>query len=160
MNRITKTLALAAVVLAGAFGATAAQASAANFNVDFKVHNGDSTYSMIRETTPLPTGISGLINPPSAIAPGGDDPGTGNAVWTGSLPNLNQSVSVNFGYGRSLDNGAQCTFTMKITRDSNPSPYLLQLSASNSACSVSPSSARSADGQFTSTTAVLNWQNS
>lgn len=155
MNRITKTLALAAVVLAGAFGATAAQASAANFNVDFKVVNGDSV-SMIRITDPLPSGISGVTNPPSAIT--ASDPPSGNAVWSGVLPGLNTSTSVSLTYGRASDNGAQCTFTMKITHDSNANPYLLQFSVSpTSPCSVGTTSVRTSDGQFTAQTYVLNW---
>lgn len=157
MNRITKTLALAAVVLAGAFGATAAQASAANYAVDFKVQNNDTSASMIRTTSPLPTGVSGLINPPSAIAPGGSDPSSGAAVWTGLLPSLNHSVSVTFTYARASDNGAQCTFAMKITHDTNVNPYLLEFSVvPSSPCSV-PSSVRSSDGQFTAQTYVLSW---
>ena len=48
MNRITSFLALSAIVVAGAFAGTAAQASA-NVNVNFKIHNGDgASNSMIR----------------------------------------------------------------------------------------------------------------
>jgi len=157
MNRITKTLALAAVVLAGAFGATAAQASAANFNVDFKVYN-DASVSMIRITDPLPSTVTGLIAPPSPIAAGSYDPASGNAVWSDQLPGLGHSATVNLTYGRASDGQAQCTFTMKITHDSNSNPYLLQLSAtSTSPCTVSTSSVRTIDGQFTAQPSVLNW---
>jgi hypothetical protein len=158
MNRITKTLALAAVVLAGAFGATAAQASATTFKVDFAVHDADSTVSMIRITDPLPTGISGLISPPSAIVAGASDPATGNAVWSGTAPGLGSSISVSLTYGRASDSGAQCTFTMKITHDGNSNPYLLQFSVNpTSPCSV-PASVRTSDAQFTAQTYVLNWK--
>lgn len=159
MNRLTKTLALAAAVLAGAFGATAAQASAATFQVDFKVQNADSSAQMIRITNPLPSGVSGLINPPSAISAGGNDPATGNAVWTGNLPPLNGSASVSLTYGRASDNGAQCTFTMKITHDTNLDPYLLEffVSPSGSPCTV-PSSVRTSNGQFTAQISMLVWK--
>jgi hypothetical protein len=157
MNRLTKTLALAAVVLAGAFGATAAQASAANFNVDFAVQNTDTSVSMIRVTNPVPSGITNLITPPSAIAAGSSDPATGNAVWSAGLPGFGSSVTATLVYGRASDRGAQCTFTMKITHDSNANPYLLELSAS-SPCSVSTASARTSDGQFTAQTYLLNWK--
>ncbi|HEX3464354.1 MAG TPA: hypothetical protein VHS78_09940 [Candidatus Elarobacter sp.] len=160
MNRLTKTLALAAVVLAGAFGATAAQASANNFNVDFKIHDADASVSMIRITDPLPSGITGLITPASAIAAGGNDPSTGYAVWSGTLPGLNFSSSVSLVYGRASDGGSQCTFTMTVKHDSNVLPYLLTLSESGPACSVSTSSARTSDGQFTpSTPYQFNWVN-
>ncbi|HTD36003.1 MAG TPA: hypothetical protein VK669_00710 [Candidatus Limnocylindrales bacterium] len=157
MNRITKTLALAAVVLAGAFGATAAQASAADFQVNFKVQNNDASVSMIRITDPLPTGVNGLIKPPSAIAAGGADPATGNATWTGQLPGLNTSVSVSLTYGRASDNGAQCTFTMKITHDTNSNPYLLEFSVSPSSPCAVPGPVRTSNGQFTAQTYALGW---
>lgn len=157
MNRITKTLALAAVVLAGAFGATTAQASAALFHVNFKVVDNSASDSMIRITDPLPTGVSGLIAPPSAIAVGGSDPASGNGSWSGTLPALNSSTSLTLTYGRASDNGGQCAFTMTITHDANASPYLLQFSVSpTSACTV-PSSVRTSDGQFTAQTYILSW---
>ena len=159
MNRLTKTLALAAVVLAGAFGATAAQASAANFNVNFAVRDADASASMLRLTDPLPSSVTGLIKPPAAITAGGSDPATGNALWSGVLPTLGNSASVSFTYGRASDHGAQCTFTMKISHDANANPYLLELSVlPSSSCSVSTSSARSSDGQFTGTTYGLIWK--
>jgi len=160
MNRLTKTLALAAVVLAGAFGATAAQASAANFTVDFKIQNNDSAVSMIRLTTPLPSTITGLIDPPAAIAAGGSDPSSGNAQWSDQLPTLNHSTSVSLTYGRASDGGAQCVFTMTVTRDSNVNPYLLQFAVSpGSPCTAPTSSVRSSNGQFTSQTYAFGWAN-
>jgi hypothetical protein len=160
MNRLTKTLALAAVVLAGAFGATAAQASAANFTVDFKIQNNDSSVSMIRLTTPLPSSITGLINPPAAIAAGGSDPASGNAQWSDALPALGHSTSVSLTYGRASDGGAPCQFTMKITHDGNFNPYLLEFAAlPGSPCTAPSSSVRSSNGQFISQTYVFGWAN-
>ena len=68
MNRITSFLALSAIVVAGAFAGTAAQASAANVNVDFKVHDADASASMIRSGAPS-SGISGLISPTNTPPP-------------------------------------------------------------------------------------------
>ncbi len=56
MNRITSFLALSAIVIAGAFAGTAAQASASNVVLDFTVHNGDASASMIRSSS-LPASI-------------------------------------------------------------------------------------------------------
>jgi hypothetical protein len=159
MNPLTKTLALAAVVLAGAFGATAAQASAANFTVDFKVQNNDASVSMTRVTSTLPSSVTGLINPPSAIVAGGSDPSSGNGQWSDALPVLGHSASVTLAYGRASDRGAQCTFTMTVSHDSNLMPYLLSFGVSpGSPCTV-PSSVRSSNGQFTSQIYVLGWAN-
>jgi hypothetical protein len=156
MNRLTKTLALAAGVVAGALGVTAAQASAANFQVNFAFHNIDASASMIRVTSPLPSGIAGLIDPAAAISPGGYDPASGNAVFSGlltSLPALATMKYVNAGDGVSN----ACNFTIKVSKDSNPSPYLLHFSVdATSHCSV-PGDVRSSNGQFTSQTYVLNW---
>jgi len=60
---------LAGATFGGAFLTTAAQASAASFNVSFAIHNNDATYNMIRQTVPLPSGVTGLIVPPKAISP-------------------------------------------------------------------------------------------
>ncbi len=160
MHPLTKTLALAAVVLAGAFGATAAQASAANFTVDFKIQNNDSSVSMIRLTTPLPSGITGLINPPAPISPGASDPSSGNAQWSDALPVLGHSTSVSLTYGRASDGGAPCQFTMTITHDGNLNPYLLQFAVSpTSPCTAPTTSVRTSNGQFTSQTYIFGWAN-
>jgi hypothetical protein len=159
MHPLTKTLALAAVVLAGAFGATAAQASAANFTVDFKVQNNDSSVSMIRVTTPLPSSITGLINPPAPISAGGSDPSSGYAQWSDTLPALGHSTSVSLTYARASDGGAPCQFTMTVSRDANPNPYLLSFAvAPTSPCTV-PSSVRTNNGVFTAQTYSLGWMN-
>jgi hypothetical protein len=160
MNRLTKTLALAAVVLAGAFGATAAQASAANFTVDFKVQNNDtSSISMIRVTTSLPTTVTGLINPASAISAGNADPSSGNAQWSDALPALGHSTSVSLVYGRASDQGAQCTFTMTVSHDSNLLPYLLSFTASPNPPCTAPASVRSSNGVYTNQIYALGWAN-
>jgi hypothetical protein len=158
MTRLTKTLALAAVVLAGAFGATAAQASA-NFLVDFSIQNKDSSVSMIRITTSVPGTITGLINPPAAIPAGGSDPSSGYAQWSDTLPALGHSTSVSLTYARASDGGAPCQFTMTVSHDTNSNPYLLSFTVSpTSPCTV-PSSARSLTGQFTTQTYSPGWMN-
>jgi hypothetical protein len=151
MHPLTKTLALAAIVLAGAFGATAAQASAANLLVDFKIVNNDSSVSMIRVTTPLPSTITGLINPATAISAGNSDPSSGNAQWSDTLPALGHSTSVSLVYGRASDQGAQCTFIMTVSHDSNVLPYLLSFTASPSPPCTAPASVRSSNGVFNQT---------
>jgi hypothetical protein len=157
MNRFTKTLALAAGVIAGALGATAAQASAANFNVSFALHNLDASASMIRVTSPLPAGISGLIDPAAAISPGGYDPATGNAAFSLTLPGLGGSSQATLQYANA-GNGTSdaCNFTIKVSHDFNPTPYLLHFSVDSSKCGV-PADVRSSNGQFTSQTYLLNW---
>lgn len=157
MNRLIKTLALAAFGLAGAFAATTAQASATNFNVSFLVHNGDPSVSMQRVTDPMPTTITG-IGSVAAIPPGGNDPSTGNATYSDTLPTLNQTKSVSFVYGQS-GGGANCTFTIAVSRDSNVQPYLLHFSTDASACTV-PGDVRSSNGQFTSQVYQLTWKSS
>jgi hypothetical protein len=157
MNRFTKTLALAAGVLAGALGATAAQASAANFVVDFALYNKDASASMIRATSPLPTGITGLIDPAAAISPGGYDPATGNATYSLPLPGVNNFAQTVLKYVNAGDGISNpCNFTIKVSHDSNPSPYLLHFAVDSPKCSV-PGDVRSSTGQFTSQTYILNW---
>jgi len=158
MNRITSFLALSAIVVAGAFAGTAAQASASNVNVNFKVHNGDgSSQSMIRSGAPS-SGISGLINPAASILPGGDDPSSGFAVFSLPAPNQGGSVQGSVSYANAIDGVSNlCTFTITVT---HPSPNLfgLHFSAgpSGTPCSV-PGDATNANGQFTTTTYVLTW---
>jgi hypothetical protein len=157
MNRVTSFLALSAIVVAGAFAGTAAQASATNVNVNFKVHNGDgSSQSMIRSGAPS-SGITGLINPAASILPGGDDPSSGNALFSLGGPDVNKYVQGTVGYANASDGVSNlCTFTITVTRTAF-SAYTLHFSASpTSPCSV-PGNAYSTDGQFTGSTYQLTW---
>jgi hypothetical protein len=157
MNHLTKALALAAITLAGALGLTTAQASAANFNVNFAIKNADSSASMIRVGS-LPAGVTGLIVPAAAISAGGFDPATGNAVYSAALPVLFGEAHVSVTYANASDGTSnQCTFTIQVKHESNVLPYLLHFSnVGPSSCTV-PADVRSSDGQFTSTTYTLNW---
>ena len=158
MNRITSFLALSAIVVAGAFAGTAAQASAANLNVYFKVQNADASASMIRSGAPS-SGISGLIDPAAAILPDNDDPASGFALFSLPVPIVGSAVQGSVLYvnaGNLTSN--KCTFTIKVTRTALAS-YTLHFSVtqSGSSCSV-PSDATNSDGQFTGTTYGLNWK--
>ena len=159
MKRITSFLALSAIVVAGAFAGTAAQASAANVNVNFKVHNADGlSQSMIRSGAPS-SGISGLINPAAAILPGGDDPATGFALFSLPVPNVNSSVQGTVSYANASDGISNlCTFTITVQRN-GLSSYLLAFSVVNNSshCSVPSGIVNSSTGQFTSTTYELDW---
>jgi len=156
MNRPLKALAMAAFALAVALGATAVQASAANFNVEFAIKNADSSASMIRVGT-LASTISGLIAPPSAISPAGLDPATGNAVYSDALPGLYQFKSVSVTYANANDGISNpCTFTFKVSKDANSLPYLLHITADRSPCTA-PADSRTSDGQFTSHVYVPTW---
>jgi hypothetical protein len=157
MNRITSFLALSAIVVAGAFAGTAAQASAANVTVQFKVHNGDGSASAIR-SGPMGTGMSGLINPAAAISPGADDPASGFALVSLSNPAVNTSVTSLVSYANAIDGVSNlCTFTITITRNASAS-YTLSFSVSqtNASCSV-PVNDTNSNGQFTSQTYPLTW---
>ncbi|MDB5028125.1 MAG: hypothetical protein JWO66_1814, partial [Candidatus Eremiobacteraeota bacterium] len=157
MNHLTKALALAAITLAGALGLTTAQASAANFNVNFAIKNADSSASMIRVGS-LPAGVTGLIVPAAAISAGGFDPSTGNAVYSAVLPVLGREAHVSLTYANASDGlSNQCTFTIQVKHDANVLPYLLHFSnVGMSSCTV-PADVRTVDGQFTSATYTLNW---
>ncbi|HEY0396338.1 MAG TPA: hypothetical protein VGD01_17815 [Candidatus Elarobacter sp.] len=154
MKNLVKTLALAAFALAGAFGATTAQASAANFNVYFAVHNADASASMERTGT-LPGTITGLSG--SSVAAGGNDPSSGHATYSNLLPGLSQTTSATLTYQK-VGGGSACSFTISVKNDGNPlGAYLLHFTTDAPArCSV-PSDARSATGQFTGQTYVLSW---
>lgn len=157
MNRITSFLALSAIVVAGAFAGTAAQASAANVNVQFKVHNADTSASMIRSGT-TSTYMSGLINPPASIAPGGDDPATGFALFSAPTPAVNNSVSGSVSYAKASDGlSSRCTFAITVTRN-GVSSYALsfQLLTNSGHCAV-PAGGTNTNGQFTTTTYELDW---
>jgi hypothetical protein len=156
MNRVTSFLALSAIVVAGAFAGTAAQASA-NVNVQFKVHNADTSASMIRSGT-TSAYISGLINPPASIAPGGNDPASGFALFSAPTPNVNGSVQGSVSYANASDGISNfCTFTITVTRTAFSS-YSLSFSVANNAshCAV-PGGVVNTTGQFTSTTYELDW---
>jgi hypothetical protein len=156
MNRPLKALAIAAFALAGALGATAVQASAANFNVHFAIKNADSSASMLRQTNPLPSTVTGLIAPPSAISPAALDPASGFAVYSDTLPANNTFKQALLVYANAVDGISNpCTFVLKVSKDSNALPYLLHISATWP-CSA-PADVRSSDGQFTSQTYVLSW---
>lgn len=157
MNRVTSFLALGAIVIAGAFAGTAAQASAAVI-VNFKVHDADSSASMIRSSA-LGTGMSGLGNPAASIGPGGDDPSSGFAVFSAATPAVGTSVQSSVSYANAIDGVSNlCTFTITVTRTAFAS-YTLTLSVAPSApCSVPSGSPTNTTGQFTSQTYALNWQ--
>jgi hypothetical protein len=157
MNRLAKILALAAVTLGGAFLTTAAQASAANFSVSFAIHNNDSTYNMIRQTDPLPSGVTGLIKPPTAISPGNNDPATSFATFSGMLPALNHPEQTSLVYSKDTDSTDFCTFTIKVSNVGGSLPYVLHITSDQSRCTV-PADQNSANGQFTSSTSVLAWK--
>jgi hypothetical protein len=156
MNRITSFLALSAIVVAGAFAGTAAQASATNVTVDFKVHNGDATQSMIRVGS-TSSSISGLINPAASILAGGDDPASGFAVFSAPVPNSGGSVSGNVSYANASDGVSNlCTFTITVSRF-GPASYGLHFSAGTGTACIVPSDTSNSNGQFTSTVYALTW---
>jgi hypothetical protein len=156
MNRPLKALAIAAFALAGALGATAVQASAANFNVDFLVKNNDAAASMIRATVPAPSTISGLITPAAAISPGGTDPASGFAVYSDALPSVGALKQVSLSYTNASDGiSNSCTFVLRVSKDTNALPYLLHIVAT--APCTAPADVRSSDGQFTAQAYVLSW---
>ncbi|HEY0382851.1 MAG TPA: hypothetical protein VGC72_11705 [Candidatus Elarobacter sp.] len=158
MNRITSFLALSAIVVAGAFAGTSAQASAANVNVGFKFHNADASASMIRSGAPS-AGISGLINPAAAILPGNDDPASGSALFSLPIPNVGSAVQGTVSYVNANDGVSNlCTFTMTVTRTAFAS-YTLAFSVSppGNHCSV-PAGGSNSTGQFTNSTYALTWQ--
>jgi hypothetical protein len=156
MIRFVKLLALAGITFGGAFLTTAAQASAANFNVSFAIHNADSTNSMIRNTTPLPSGVTGLINPPAAILPGGNDPAAGFATYSAGLPLRGAFASATLQYVNSGNSADECTFTIKVSNVGGVNPYLLHFASDQARCTV-PADQQNASGVFTSTTSVVNW---
>jgi hypothetical protein len=158
MNRITSLLALGALVVAGAFAGTAAQASASNVNVNFKVANGDASTSTIR--TGQSSGISGLITPAAAILPGNSDPASGSAFFSAPMPlSVGSYVEGWVKYANAGDMSLnQCTFNIRVTRVSTLSLRLhFSITESPTDCSV-PADVTNSDGQFTSTTYVLTWK--
>ena len=117
--------------------------------------NADPVASMIRETVPPPSGISNLITPAAAIAPGGYDPASGFATFSAALPTLGTSSQAVLEYA-AVDGSGACTFVIKVSHDLNPTPYLLHISVDSNKCSV-PADARSSTGQFTNQTYLLTW---
>jgi hypothetical protein len=158
MNRFTSFLALSAIVVAGAFAGTAAQASATNVNVQFKMHDADSSASMIRSGAPS-AGISGLIDPAASISPGNDDPANAYALFSLPIPNVFSSVQGTVSYANASDGFSNlCTFTITVQRN-GPTSYALSFSVANNAshCTVPSGSVNNTNGQFTGTTYVLDW---
>ena len=160
MNRVTSFLALSAIVVAGAFAGTAAQASATNVTVNFKVQNADAAQSAIRSGSPS-TYMSGLINPAAAILPGGYDPASGFAQFSAPAPLVGGSVRGSVAYANASDGVSNlCTFTITVTHPSQ-TIYNLHFGLVPSGptlppCSV-PGDASNGNGTFTTTTYVLGW---
>lgn len=154
MHRITNLLALGAFAFAGIAVATTAGASAANFSVPIIVKDVD-TVSNIRSTTS--STIVGFITPATAIAGGGTDPATGTATYSDGLPGLGASTSASVMYVLASDGvSSPCTFTIKVTRDNNPTqPYVVHFTSDATRCTV-PGDARSSNGMFAGTF-TLNW---
>jgi hypothetical protein len=156
MNRLGSFLALSAIVVAGAFAGTAAQASA-NVSAVFKIHNADASASMIRSGA-ADSGIAGLISPAASILAGGDDPASGSASFSLPTPLIGGEVHASVSYANA-SNGVDnlCTFTIKVSRTAFAS-YTLHVSADqhNTNCGV-PSDVTNSTGQFTATTYALNW---
>jgi len=157
MNRLSSLLALGAIVVAGAFAGTAAQASA-NPSIAFNVHNADSSASMVRTSTT--SNISGITTPPAAILAGGYDPASGYALFTGTaLAHIGDSVSASVQYANAGNTSFNvCTFNMQITRlgaSSYKAHYWISEFGTN--CTV-PSDLTNSNGDFTGTTYTLGWK--
>jgi hypothetical protein len=153
MNRISSLLALGAIVVAGAFAGTAAQASASNVSVSFNVHNADASQSMIR--TGSSSSVSQLITPAAAILPGNYDPASGYGTFSAPAPSLGQHVDAYVQYANASDGlSNKCTFNMRITHVSLASFTLhLWVGESGTNCSV-PNDVTTSDGVFTGITFV------
>jgi hypothetical protein len=153
MLRSLKALALTAVLAGGALTLTVAPASAANLNVYFNVLNNDSSQNM--GIISISSTISGLSAGP--ISPGAYDPASGHATWSDALPVVGGTAKTASFTTQIYGGGAPCTFTLRMIKDTNMLPYLLQVSnnGAGSRCPV-PADQRSSDGQFTSTT-TLPW---
>ncbi len=155
MNRLKILSALAALAVGGALAANTAPAAAyTSFSVSFAIKNNDASASMIR-TSSIPTGVTGLPNPASAISPGGTDP-SGFATYSLAYPGPGFSRSVSLSYANALDNSSACSYTIKVTENSTTS-FTLHITSDSNRCAV-PADVSNGDGQFTSTTYFLNWQ--
>ncbi len=155
MNRISSLLALSAIVVAGAFAGTAAQASASNVSASFNVQNADGSVSMIR--TASSSNITGLTNPAAAILSGNYDPGTGTASFSDLKPLLHAYVEEYVAYANASDGFSnKCTFTMRITQVAAGSFTLhAWIREFGTNCSV-PSDVTNSSGVFTGIT--LGWK--
>jgi hypothetical protein len=160
MNRITSLLALSALVIAGAFAGTAAQASASNVNVDFNVVNGDASASMIR--IGQSSGISGLITPAAAILPGNTDPASGSGLFSAPIPVLTGSYVEGWVRYANASNTSLniCTFNMRVTRLGSASFKLHGwVSENGTNCTAAPAvDVTNSDGQFTTTIYGFTWK--
>jgi len=158
MNRLSSLLALGAIVVAGAFAGTAAQASATP-GIAFNVYNDlNSTASMIRTSTS--GNISGLITPAAAILPGGYDPASGSARFTGTaLPSIGDHVDASVQYANAGSTSSNvCTFNMRITR-LGLSSYKMHfwITEAGTNCTA-PADVTNSNGDFTGTTYTLTWK--
>ena len=153
MNRISSFLALGAIVVAGTFAGTAAQASASNVSASFNVQNADGSASMIRNASS--SNISGLTNPAAAILPGNYDPATGTALFSDQMPVLHRYVDGSVTYANASDGlSNKCTFNMRITQVASGSFTLhAWVSEFGTNCSV-PSDVTNSSGVFTGITLV------
>ena len=157
MNRLSSLLALGAIVVAGAFAGTAAQASATP-SIAFNVHNNPgSSASMIR--TGSSGNISGLITPPAPILPGGYDPATGSGLFTGNALSSNGDHTDGFVQYANASNTLLnvCTFNMRITRLSATSYKMhIWITETGTNCTV-PGDVTNSNGDFTGTTYTFFW---
>ncbi len=157
MNRLSSLLALGAIVVAGAFAGTAAQASAVP-KIAFNVHNDPgSSASMIRTSTF--GNISGLITPPAAILPGGYDPGSGSALFTGAvLLSIGDHTDASVQYAIAGNTTVNvCTFNMRVTRLGATSYKMhLWVTETGTNCTV-PGDVTNSNGDFTGTTYTFVW---
>jgi hypothetical protein len=157
MNRLSSLLALGAIVVAGAFAGTAAQASA-NPKIAFNVYNGDASASMIR--TSSSANVSGLITPFAAVSPGGYDPAAGFALFTGTALLINgdhTDGSVQYANAGNTSSNV-CTFNMRVTRLGATSYKMhIWITETGTNCTV-PADVTNSNGDFSGTTYTLVWK--
>jgi hypothetical protein len=156
MNRLSSLLALGAIVVAGAFAGTAAQASATP-SIAFNVRNSDGSASTIR--TSASGNVSGLVTPPAAILPGGYDPGSGSALFAGTaLLSIGDHTDAIVRYANASNTSANvCTFNMRITRLGLSSYKMhMWITEAGTNCTV-PGDVTNSNGDFTGTTYTLVW---
>jgi hypothetical protein len=157
MNRVKVLSALAALAVGGALAANTAPAAAfTSFSVSFAIKNNDGTASMIR-TSSLPAGVTGLPNPAQAVSPGGTDPASSFATYSLPYPGPAQTRSISLSYANASDQSSACTYTISVKETSSTSFTLHFTTTDPSRCAV-PGDVTNGDGQFTSTTYILNWQ--
>ncbi|HEV3086915.1 MAG TPA: hypothetical protein VGX96_06780 [Candidatus Elarobacter sp.] len=158
MNRFKLLSALAALTVGGALAANVAPASAfTSFNVSFAVQNMDGNGQSMIRTSAIPTGVTGLINPASAISPSANDPATGHATYSLPYPGVRQSSEATITYANSSNPSLNvCTYKIKVTENS-ASSFTLHFTTNDAVKCAVPSDASSGDGQFTSLTYGLTW---